>query len=465
MTALRPQPGPQEAFLSSPADIAIYGGAAGGGKSFGLLLDPLRAANDAHFRGVIFRREMPRITNPGGLWDEATAMYGPLGASFRVAPQRRVIWPAGASITFSHLQRDETVEHHKGAQYTWVAFDELTEFTERQFWYMLSRARSPKSSWRPWVRATTNPDAASWVRELLDWWIGDDGLAIPERSGVIRYVRRQDDALEWFDEPEPGTLSFTFIAATLDDNPALIKADPEYRTRLELLDRVEREKLLGGNWDASFRVGMFENHRVHVVPRHEVPDGLRMIRYWDLADTEVSAKSPDPDFTAGVLGALHQDEADGETLYIFDVAHFRLSGAKKRARIRATAEADDAEYGHVTQAIEQEGGATGSEVASDYQTTHLAGHAVILDRPQGDKVTRATRWLGLAERGRVVVVGDEAGRPPKWWSTYRPELESFPNAKRDQIDGTSGLYKVARTPVLPHIPVRFGKRRERRRRR
>jgi hypothetical protein len=72
---LRPQPGPQEMFLSTPADIAVYGGAAGGGKSFGILLEGARHTPNKDFGGVIFRRTSPMITNEGGLWDESNKIY------------------------------------------------------------------------------------------------------------------------------------------------------------------------------------------------------------------------------------------------------------------------------------------------------------------------------------------------------------------------------------------------------
>jgi len=445
---LKAQPGPQEAFLSCSADIAIYGGAAGGGKSFALLLDPLRGVHDEHYRAVFFRRSVPNLTNEGGLWQEARAMYEPLGGAPRLAAPMRVTWPSGASFTFTHLQHERTKLDHKGGQYTWVGFDELTEFEESQFWYLLSRARSPGSGFRPCMRATTNPDAASWVRGLIDWWIGEDGLAVPGRSGVVRWMRRAGDAIEWHDEEVEGSLSFTFIAATVDDNPALLAKNPEYKIFLMAQSRVERERLLGGNWDVSFVRGMFADHRIRCVRPDEVPEGLAIKRYWDLANTEVSSRNPDPDWTAGVLGGLHVDEDEGETLYLYDCAARRVSGAAKRTWMRAVAEADELERGDVEIGIEREGGATGSEAADDYVTTHLAGYHVTIDNPTGDKVARAARWLGLAERGRVVVVGDASGQWPEWWPAYKADLEAFPHGKRDRVDATSGLYKLCKTAPI-----------------
>jgi phage terminase large subunit-like protein len=451
---LRPQPGPQEAFLGSPVDIGIYGGAAGGGKTWALLYDPLRAIDDPNFRGVIFRRIMPNVTNSGGLLDESKKLYPLYGGVLRSAPRLEWRFPSGATIQFSQIQHEKDVEQYKGAQFTWIGLDELTEFTEYQFWYLLSRLRSPDSSWTPWMRCTTNPDAGSWVRGLIDWWIGPDGLALVERSGLVRHARRDGDALIWSDECDERSMSFTFVPATLADNKVLEQADPSYRKKLMLLGHVEREKLLGGNWDITAKKGLFQHAVIDkrgVLPS-QLPDGLRWIRYWDLANTEPRPDNKDPDWTAGVLGALHveysadPDEPGRETLYIADIQHFQLSGGRKRDRIRAVAEAD----GHEVEVwMEQEGGATGSEAVEDYRTTHLAGYNVHFDRPTGSKVVRAGRWVGLADHGRVMLVTGPDGALGEWAQRFLAELATFPFAKKDQVDGTSGVYAVAKD----HPPI------------
>src|SRR5580698_2537348 len=149
-TELRPQPGRQEDFLSSSADIAIYGGAAGGGKSFALLLEPLYHTSNAHFRAVCFRRTMPQIKLQGGLWDISEQIYTPLGA---VANQALLEWrfPAGALVRFAGMEHDQDRFNWQGAQIPLLMFDELTQFTEGQFWYLLSRCRS-MSGVRGYVR-------------------------------------------------------------------------------------------------------------------------------------------------------------------------------------------------------------------------------------------------------------------------------------------------------------------------
>ena len=159
------QRGPQTEFLRSPADICIYGGAAGGGKTVGLILEPLRyATRVANFTAVFFRRSTPQITNPGGLWDESQNFYPRLGGIPHVG-LREWRWPRAGRIKFSHLQFDSTVYAWQGAQIALICFDELTHFTAHQFFYMVSRNRSTCGV-RPYIRAHLQPRCRQLGRRL-----------------------------------------------------------------------------------------------------------------------------------------------------------------------------------------------------------------------------------------------------------------------------------------------------------
>ncbi|MGH7881039.1 MAG: terminase large subunit domain-containing protein, partial [Candidatus Binataceae bacterium] len=239
---IRPQPGPQTRFLGIPADIAIYGGAAGGGKSFALLLEPTRHLQVQGFAGVVFRRTLADVKKPGSLWDTSVPLFGNIGGRPR---QDNLTWTfsEATKIVFGHLEHEGTVLDWQGAQIPFIGFDELTHFTRAQFFYMLSRNRS-MCGVRPYIRATTNPDADSWVAELISWWIDQaTGIAIPERSGVIRWFARIGDVLVWADTKEQllahhpdldrdQPKSLTFIGARLEDNAILMAADPGYRANL-----------------------------------------------------------------------------------------------------------------------------------------------------------------------------------------------------------------------------------------
>ena len=170
---IRPQPGPQEEFLASPADIVIYGGSAGSGKSWAILLEPLRhVTTNKEFAAVCFRRNTTQIRNPGGLWDESAKVYPTVGST----PVNHLLewrWPSGGKVKFAHLEHDSTVNEWQGSQIPLIMFDELCHFSKSQFFYMLSRNRS-MCGVRPYVRATCNPDADSWVAEFISWWIDQE---------------------------------------------------------------------------------------------------------------------------------------------------------------------------------------------------------------------------------------------------------------------------------------------------
>lgn len=290
-----PQPGPQTKFLSSAADIAIYGGAAGGGKTFALLMEPLRHVSNPEFGAVFFRRSTVQVRNEGGLWDESEKLYPLLGAT----PKEHVLtWEfplpgsnsgAAATVSFAHLEHDKTVRNWQGSQIPLICFDELTHFSAKQFWYMVSRNRSTCGV-RPYIRATCNPDVDSWVAGFISWWIDQKtGLAIPERSGVLRWVVRVGEDLKWADSPaelahytmvdDAGERvpippkSVTFIAASLTDNKILMAADPGYMANLLSLPKVERERLLGGNWKIRNTIAqVFTNWRI---TDFDVPEGAQ----------------------------------------------------------------------------------------------------------------------------------------------------------------------------------------------
>lgn len=441
MEEIRPQAGPQEDFLSSEADIVGFGGAAFGGKSFGLLMEASRHVGNPRYNGVIFRRESPQITSGGGLWDTASQIYPCLGGEAK-EHKLTYIFPSNAYIKFTHLQHESDKLSHQGAQYVFIGFDELTHFTEGQFWYLLTRNRPPSGcKIRPCCRFTTNPEAESWVRDLISWWIDEDtGYAIKERSGVIRYFTRIDDDIvwvdkDWTDSEGNGPKSFTFIPSYIDDNPKGMEADPTYKSTLMAQDSVTRGRLLEGNWNINYKGGMFDPTWFKIIDK--APEGIKWIRYWDRAATIPKDEEDDPDWNAG--GKIGMDGGD---LYIADMNRFRETSAKCEKRIKQTAVIDGYD---TTIGYEIEPGSSGIEIAAHYQTRVLKGFEVQLDRPTGSKEERCRPWCALAEQGHVFLVRGE------WNRTFLAEVGSFPFGKKDQVDSVSGGYKIAtrNKPVWP----------------
>lgn len=432
-TIIRPQPGPQEAFLASPADIVIYGGAAFGGKTFALLLEATRHSENPAFGAVIFRRTTKQVRTEGGLWDTSEELFAPMGASPNLSS---LAWtfPSGARVTFAHLEHEKNKFDWQGAQVAMIGFDELTHFTEGQFWYMLSRNRS-SSGVAPYIRATTNPDPDSFVAELIAWWIDQEtGYAIPERSGVVRWFVRYRNELIWADSaeelkeqyPQLEPKSLTFIASSYRDNKIGMERDPKYIANLDALTNVEREQLKNGNWKIRAAAGdYFKAEWFEIIER--APEGCRWVRYWDRAATEPSSQNPDPDWSAGVkLGK------DREGNYIVaHVARDRKRPAGVRKLIKGQARADGVPC---TVVLEQDPAQAG-KVEIDLYVRELAGFEVRTVKPESDKETRARPASSAAENGLVKIVRGA------WNKAFLDELENFPKGKHDdQVDGLSGAF-------------------------
>jgi predicted phage terminase large subunit-like protein len=452
---IRPQPGPQEQFLSSSADIVIYGGAAGGGKSWALLLEPLRhVTTNKEFYTVFFRRNTVQIRNPGGLLDESIKLYNDCGGSLR-NDMLEWKWDGGGKIKMAHLEYDSTVNDWQGSQIPLIQFDELTHFSEHQFFYMLSRNRS-MCGVKPYVRATCNPDAESWVAKLIAWWIGEDGTPIQERSGVIRYFVRLGDEIFWGDskqelidkygkpelpldhEDQVRPKSLTFIPAKLSDNKALMAADPDYKANLMALSRVERERLLGGNWKVVKGNGMYfkrTDSRIidQMPPMEEV---RKIVRRWDLAATEVTESSPDPDWTAGVKMALLKNGR----YVVMDVRHDRLRSHGVRKLVKHTASLDGFK---VRIGLSQDPGQAGKEQVENY-ASELSGFLIDIVRETGDKEVRADPFAAQWQAGNVDIL-----RGP-WNDAYFQELEAFGTgtAHDDMVDASSGAFLMLVTANL-----------------
>jgi len=192
---IRPQPR-QEEFLSTSADIAIYGGAAGGGKTWALLMEPLRHIDNKDFGAVIFRRTIPEITNEGALWDESAKIYPLLGGKPNENDKQYTFNQKGR-VSFAHMQYLKDMYSWKSAQIPLIEFDQLETFLSAQVFYMFSRNRS-MCGVKPYVRASANPEPG-WLADFLAWWIDEDGWAIPERSGRIRWMIRKNDVTYWAD--------------------------------------------------------------------------------------------------------------------------------------------------------------------------------------------------------------------------------------------------------------------------
>lgn len=436
---IAPQPGPQEEFLGTKADIAIYGGAAGGGKSYALLIEPLRHLENPKFGGVIFRRQSKQIRNQGGLWDESVGIYLPLGARPR---ESFLEWqfPSGMQMQFDHLENDMAVYKWQGSQIPFLGFDELTHFSSRQFFYMLSRNRS--SSRVPgYVRATCNPDADSWVRDFIDWWIDENGYAIPSRGGKIRWFIRIDETLIWANSreelidrygKEAIPKSVTFIPSSVHDNRILMENDPSYLANLRALSKVDRERLEKGNWNIKESAGtVFRREWFPVIDA--IPAGwISSIRFWDRAATKPNESNKDPDWTRGLKLLKY---ADG-SFVVADLKSIRDTPGQVEKLIKNVASHDGVSVRIMSQ---QDPGSAGVEEADNFIRI-LAGFWVQTVVISKNKIARAKPVSAQAEQGNIRIL-----RAP-WNEEFFKELENFPDGAHDDIvDTLSGGFNQLAT--------------------
>ena len=259
--------GPQEDFLAAGETDVLYGGAAGGGKSYAMLVDPLRFAHKSAHRALILRRSMPELRE---LIDKSRELYPKAfpGCKYREVEK---LWnfPSGAKIEFGFLERDADVYRYQGQAYSWIGFDEITHLPTEFSWnYLASRLRTTDPEIVPYMRCTANPGGvgAHWVKK--------------------RYIN-----------PAPSNESFMgedgitrkFIPARLDDNPYLA-LDGRYEQMLKSLPPTQRKQLLEGNWEVAEGAAFTEfDRQLHIVEPFEIPIHWERIKGIDYGYASESA--------------------------------------------------------------------------------------------------------------------------------------------------------------------------------
>lgn len=430
-----PNPGPQTRFLGLTCFEALYGGSAGGGKSISLLVDAIRYVGRGYgpaYHALLLRRTFPELE--ASLIKESWTLYPRLGAKYN-EQKKRWRFPGGEIVEFGHAQHEKDVHAYQGAELQFVGFDELTSFTQYQYLYLFSRARSSRGI--PCrVRGATNPggEGHAWVFTRFGAWLDPKYVGWRAGPGEIRYFLRRngDDAGEdMVSKGTPKARSRTFVPARLEDNPHLFD-DGEYEANLATLDPVTRARLRDGNWLIQPGRGMyFRRDWFEFVD--EAPVQASRARYWDRAATEPKP-GKDPDWTVGLKLAR---TAEG-IYYVEDVARMRGNPGEVERFVKATAELD----GKALQiALEQEPGASGkSEVASYLRL--LQGWNVRAYPKRIDKVVAAGPASAQCNARNMRIV-----RAP-WNDEFIRELEQFPEgAHDDQVDGLSGAFTVLTTGI------------------
>lgn len=406
----------QVPFLETTAREALYGGAAGGGKTDALVLGALAHVHHPKYTGIIFRRTFPELE--GKVVPVSKEWYPASGGVYN-GSKHSWTFPSGARIMFAHLQHEDDVLQYQGHEFQYIGFDELTHFLEKQYVYLLSRLRT--TSGIPLeVRSGSNPGGPGheWVFKRWAPWLDRNG----EHEGpsaqpgeVLRFDNTQNGE-EWSSE---GRFSRVFFPAYARDNPYL---NDDYVPNLMGQDAVTRAQLIDGDWLIKPAAGLlFKRGWFEVVKAG--PAQAQRVRYWDRAATK------NGDWTVGVKLAR---TADGD-LFVEHVERLRGTPREVEAAILRTASQD----GHgVIVGIEQDPGQAGVFEAQ-YYARALVGYNVRLQRPTGDKVTRAQPVSAQAEAGNVRLVAGP------WVDKFLIELEGFPEHDHDdQVDAFSGAFTM-----------------------
>lgn len=272
----------QEAFLSNFKREVLYGGAAGGGKSIAILAAAAQFVEESDYACLILRRSYADLALPGALMDEAQQWWAALTVNGQRAKwnsqDHTWTFPSGATITFGYLERENDKYRYASAEFQFIAFDELTTFTEAQYRFLFSRLRRKTGSTIPLrMRSASNPGGIGhgWVKR--------------------RFIK---------DNTSPNR---EFIPAKLKDNPHADEAT--YRESLSELPPEIRKQLEEGSWD-EFQGGRFQSEWFRYYSKDEqywmvFSDELRYheetlkdrFMTVDPASTVKEVTKPDPDYT------------------------------------------------------------------------------------------------------------------------------------------------------------------------
>lgn len=401
----QPNPGPQTDFLAASEREVLYGGAAGGGKSYGLLADPMRYFHNKNFNGIILRRtndelreliwksqEMYPKIYPGAKWQEKKSQW---------------VFPSGAKLWMTYLERDEDVLRYQGLAFSYIAFDELTQYATPFAWnYMRSRLRTTDPELPLFQRATTNPGGRGhgWVKKMFvdpapankrfiatDLETGEP-MVFPvghAREGEPLFYRR-------------------FIPASLKDNPYLMQ-DGQYEANLMALPEMQRRQLLEGDWAVADGAAFSEfKQTAHVCDPFEIPAEWRRFRSCDYGYSSYSAVhwfAIDPSY---------------ETLYVYRELYVSKHTGKDLGR--AVMEAEQGEsisYGVLDSSCWHNRGQLGPSIAEEMISMGCRWRPS--DRTAGARVSGKNRFH------EVLKIDEDTGTPGiVFFNTCRQIIADLP---------------------------------------
>jgi predicted phage terminase large subunit-like protein len=415
----------QEAFLRLQVREALYGGAAGGGKTIALLMGALQYCDVPGYHALIVRISLQELQLPGNLielshdWLTATkaAWNGEL-KQWRF-PGRGRTGAGGATLTFGYLADPADVQRYAGSSFSYLGFDELTRFPETHYRRMVRVLRQP-----------TGLNAGA---------VASDGTRLADVPLRIRSASNPGGPHhEWVKTRfvDPGTRAggVVFLPSRLVDNPHIDQ--DTYTATLAELPPAERERLLHGDWEIPDDGELFQRDWFTIIEPHQLPENTAKLRYWDLAASEPTPGNPDPDYTVGLLLELEPKEG---VFYIADLVRVRRSAGAVEQLVVATAERDGPDVAIV---IEQEAGGAGKALTDRYTRHLLRGYNARADRVTGTKFVRAQPAAAAAGNGLIRIVRSQHTK------AILDELSSFPHGRHDDcVDALAGAHqRISRLP-------------------
>lgn len=433
----------QQVFLTLQRREAMYGGAAGGGKSDALLMAASQYVDIPGYSALILRRTWPDLNAPGAILDRARTWWKSTDARERDGGR---VWEFPtkdrngnaanpARISFGYMQYDKDKYKFQSAEYQFIGFDELTQFEHNLYTYLFSRLRRPdlvclncKQSVRRDPRKVWYHTKKGKCKDVIpDPKVLEQYPPAPDGMDVFNVPLRMRSATnpggighEWvrarFVDPRTRTDEAVFVPARLSDNPSLDRES--YEENLQYLLPVDRERLLAGDWDVVNEGEMFQRHWFKV--QEQSPVQGQAVRFWDNASTAGGG-----DWTVGARVRLFEGR-----WYIEDIVRGQWSTAQKE-RIMATTAAQDGR--NVRQRMEQEPGSSGKDVIDHMRRQVFVGYSFDGIRSTGSKIDRAAPVASAAEPGNVVLIVGP------WNKAFLDEFSMFPfGANDDQVDAVSG---------------------------
>ena len=401
----KPNDGPQTQFLASSEREVLFGGAAGGGKTYAIIADPMRYFHNKNFNGLVLRRtndelreivwktqEMYPKAFPGAKWAEKKSQW---------------TFPSGARLWLTYLERPEDVLRYQGQAFSYIAFDELTQHPTPFAWdYMRSRLRTTDADLPLCMRATTNPGGPGhgWVKRMfIDPAPKNTRFAATDQeTGLpLTYPKGHEK------EGEP-LFYRRFIPSNLYDNPYLTE-DGQYEANLLSLPENQRRQLLEGDWDVADGAAFAEfRQNTHVCEPFEIPHEWRRFRSADFGYSSYSAVhwyAVDPAF---------------ETLYVYRELYLSKHTGRDLAKaVNHAEEGEFIQYGVLDSSCWHQRGQLGPSIAEEMINEGCRWRPS--DRSSGSRVAGKNRLHELLK------VNEETERPGiVFFNTCRQIISDLP---------------------------------------